>query len=73
MAPQPHKPAPLKWDRLAKDWWSSAVGYARREENGFWTAYVHRNVRVGKGWTESREGFVTADKARQWIEHEAED
>jgi hypothetical protein len=67
------KPTPLNWDKLNLEWWSSAAGYIQQERNGTWTAFLHRNTRIGKGWTEARKGFKTADKARRWIEKEAED
>lgn len=69
----PEKPAPLNWERISPDTWSSAAGYIMREPNNTWCAYLYRNVRVGKGWTETKQGFGTADKARRWIEREAED
>jgi hypothetical protein len=75
--PPPKKPArkltPLAWDRLSPEWWSSSAGYIELEKDRTWTAYVHRNTRVGKGWTETKKGFKTSDKARIWIEREAED
>lgn len=67
------KPVALKWEKLSPEWWSSQAGYIKMEEGGLWTAYLLRNTRVGKGWTERRPGFRTADKARRWIEREAED
>jgi hypothetical protein len=67
------KPTPLEWDKLSPEYWSSAAGSIRKEANNTWTAYLHRNTRVGRGWTEARKGFLTADKARRWIEKEAED
>jgi hypothetical protein len=71
---KPSKDSPLEWDKLAPDYWSSSAGYIRLEkDNNTWTAFLHRNTRVGKGWTEPRKGFKTADKARRWIEREAED
>jgi hypothetical protein len=69
----PPKPTPLEWDKASPKYWTSAAGYIRLEENLTWTAYLHRNTRVGKGWTEARKGFRTAEKARRWIEREAED
>jgi hypothetical protein len=65
--------SPLKWDRMAPDWWSSAAGYIRLEENNTWRAYLYRNTRAGRGWTETKPGFHTADRAKRWIEREAED
>lgn len=62
----------MPWERLAPDWWSSAVGYVRLEEGG-WAAYVHRNMRVGKSWVERKPGFRTSDRAKRWVEREAED
>ena len=67
------KPTPLEWDRTLPNCWSSAAGHILRQDDNTWTAYLHRNTRVGKGWTESRKGFRTVDKARRWIEREAED
>ena len=48
-------------------------GFIKMEENKTWTAHLHRNTRTGKGWTETKKGFASADKARRWIELEAED
>ena len=62
----------LKWDKLSPEWWSSPSGYIRLEE-GTWSAYLSRNTRVGRGWTEKKTGFKTADRAKRWIEREAED
>ena len=67
------KPETLKWDKLAPDWWSSPAGFIRLEEDGFWTAHLNRNTRVGRGWIEKRPGFNSADRARRWIELEAEE
>jgi hypothetical protein len=64
---------PLEWDKQTAEYWSSSAGFIKMEENKTWTAHLHRNTRTGKGWTESRKGFATADKARRWIEMEAED
>jgi hypothetical protein len=69
----PSKPTPLEWDRVEPGYWSSSAGYIKLEKDLSWTAHLHRNTRVGKGWTEARKGFRTADKARRWIEREAED
>jgi len=64
----------LKWDRLAPDWWSSSCGSIRLDPITItWTAYLHRNIRIGKGWTELKKGFRTSDRAKRWIEREAED
>jgi len=76
MPPKPKeipKPTPLEWDRTRPDCWSSAAGFIMLEDNNTWTAHLYRNTRVGKGWTELRKGYRTADKARRWIEREAED
>ena len=67
------KPTPLEWDKLSPKYWSSAAGSIRKESNNTWSAHLYRNQRVGKGWTEVRTGFLTADKARRWIEREAEE
>jgi hypothetical protein len=67
------KLTPLHWDRLAPDWWSSAAGFIRMEKNGTWSAHLYRNTRTGRAWTERKTGFITTDKARRWIEREAED
>jgi len=67
------KPEPLEWDKSRPTFWSSVAGTIRRQDNNTWTAYLYRNTRVGRGWTEERAGFLTADKARRWIEREAED
>jgi hypothetical protein len=67
------KPTPLDWDKLNLEWWSCAAGFVQQESNLTWTAHLYRNQRVGKGWTEIQKGFKTADKARRWIEREAED
>jgi len=63
----------LEWDKERPDHQSSAAGYIKMELNKSWTAYLHRNVRTGQSWTETRKGFATAEKARRWIELEAED
>ena len=63
----------LEWEKESAEYQSSAAGYIRMEANKTWTAYLHRNVRTGKAWTETRKGFGTAEKARRWIELEAED
>jgi hypothetical protein len=71
---KPSKPTPLEWDKQNLTYWSSSAGYIKLDqETHLWTAFLHRNTRIGKGWTEAREGFRTADKARRWIEREAED
>ena len=70
----PEKPTTLIWERLAADTWSSAAGFIKLEEpTNTWCAHLYRNTRVGRGWTETKQGFTTADKAKRWIEREAED
>lgn len=69
----PKKSEPLKWDKLSQEWWSSPAGYIRLEEDGFWAAYLNRNTRVGRGWVEKKPGFKTSDRAKRWIELEAEE
>jgi hypothetical protein len=75
--PPPRKevpnPSPLEWERTDPNCWSSCAGVIRLQPDNTWTAYLYRNTRVGKGWTETRSGFLTSDKARRWIEKEAED
>jgi hypothetical protein len=58
---------------MAPDWWSSSAGYIRLAEDKTWCAYLHRNTRVGRGWTETKPGFRTSDRAKRWIEREAEE
>jgi hypothetical protein len=62
----------LDWEKKP-DTWSSSAGFIKLEENKTWTAHLHRNTRTGKGWTETKKRFATAEKARRWIESEAED
>jgi len=67
------KPKRLEWDRQSPEYWSSVAGYIKLQPDKTWTAFLHRNTRTGKGWTESKAGFLAPDKARRWIEREAED
>ncbi len=66
------EPARIFWERLTASSWSSPVGYVS-EDKGLWTAYVYRNQRTGRAWTERRPGFQTAAAARRWVENEAEE
>ena len=63
----------LYWERISPDWWSSCVGYIRKEEGELWSAYLYHNTRVVVPWTERKPGFRNAGLAKRWIESEAED
>jgi hypothetical protein len=58
---------------MSPEYWSCSAGSIHKELNKTWTAHLYRNTRVGKAWTELKTGFLTPDKARRWIEKEAED
>ena len=60
------------WEQVSPTWWSSAVGYVKLERT-LWSAFVYRNQRIGKAWTEQRCGFATASAAMRWVSSEAED
>lgn len=59
------------WERISKNWWSSAVGCVR-EEKGKWTGFVYKNTRIGEAYVESQTGFDTAMAAIRWVENKCE-
>jgi hypothetical protein len=65
------KPERVHWERVSKNWWSSAVGCVR-EERGIWTAFVYKNTRTGEAYTETQTGFDTALGAMRWVENKCE-
>jgi hypothetical protein len=67
----PQKPDRVHWERVSKNWWSSAVGCAR-EEKGIWTGFVYKNTRTGEAYTETQTGFDTALGAIRWVENKSE-
>ena len=60
------------WEQVSPTWWSSSVGYVKLERT-LWSAFVYRNQRIGRAWTEQRCGFATASAAMRWVSSEAED
>ncbi|HEX3879526.1 MAG TPA: hypothetical protein VHW24_21230 [Bryobacteraceae bacterium] len=67
----PEKHDRIHWEKLSKNWWSSAVGCAR-EERGIWTGFVYKNTRTGEAYTETETGFPTALAAIRWVENRSE-
>jgi hypothetical protein len=67
----PEKPEKLHWERVSKNWWSSAVGCVRKER-GIWTGFVYKNTRTGEAYIESQTGFDTAMAAIRWVESSCE-
>jgi len=64
--------SPVDWEKVTRKYWSSSVGYVS-EKDGVWTAYVYRNVRCGKAWTEQKPGFLSLAAAKRWVEQNAEE
>ena len=62
----------LIWERVSLSWWVCGEGYVK-QERGVWAAWVHRNTRVGRKWTEHKPGFGSADGAKRWVEEQAEE
>lgn len=64
---------PVHWEKVTQTYWSASVGYVSEETEGIWTAYVYRNVRSGKSWTDKKPGFVSLSAAKRWVEKNAEE
>jgi hypothetical protein len=61
----------IYWEQTSPQMWISAIGYITEAE-GVWTAFVYHNCRTGKQWTQSQTGFLTAVRAKRWVEDNAE-
>jgi len=67
--PEPAKA--VHWEELSERWHSSSIGYIVKE-GGAWVAHAYHNQRTGVAWTETKRGFLTACKARRWVESRGE-